>query len=754
MWARFKRVIQKSSAQRPKTRDFLRRRQLCALLIFCHSFLPGALALADPPDKITVAGDANYPPFEWQQHGEPTGFNVDLIKAMAEVTNTRLEYQLGNWPDAVSALERGEVDVVPMFASEPRDARFLFSSPFYFVSHSIYAHRNAPPVYTLEALRGKRVAVEARSYAHQRLTARDLEVEPLLTPNTLQALQAVVRGEANYAVLARPTADSLIRRMDLPVVELGPPLWPSAYVWAVRGDRPELLQWLQGVLDVAIGTGQYQAVYARWEDELEGRVRPPEAWLKLLAFTGIVLLLAALVVAWSWILRSQVKARTRALSSALTRAHQAESRALHLYNYDTNTGLAKADHFIALVNDKLAGDDAPMEMLLIKMVQLNELVKLLGKGYADSAIREFAEHIRNRSRDPCAYFGRGTFAVFSDRENVRSLFESLLAKWGIETRGIYSHIVAGSAFFPEHGRDGEQLLLRAETALAVSRSSRRRWMTYDPSMEPDASDLEIVAAFRSTNPQGLYAVFQPQLDLRQGCVAGAEALARWHHPLLGQIEPTRFIPLIEKAGLVSVVTSHMIGEGVRVSTQLRRKNLPSTVSVNITISDLMETDLPGTIRQALQTHGGVPGDLRLELTETSVAKEFQTIKEVLEQLHQLGVCLAVDDFGTGYSSLSYLSVFPFDEVKIDSSFIRDMASNPKNRSIVRSTVALAAELGLQTVAEGAEDSAALNALTEVGCDRVQGFAFSKPLEEKDFFAFVRAHRPVEGSRTGSKRTLY
>lgn len=705
-------------------------------------FLFCPLAFTSPPEKITIAGDANYPPFEWREDGEPLGFNVDLAKAMAGVTNTHLEYHLGDWPDALAALERGDVDVVPMFASEHRDGHFLFSSPFYFISHNIYAQRDAPPAYTLDALAGRRIAIEARSYAHQKIVAAGLEVDAVLTSNTARALQRVVQGEADYAILAQPTADSLIRRLNLPVEKLGPPLWPSAYVWAVHRNRPELLQWLQGVLDVAIGTGQYEAVYTTWEDELEGRARSPRSWLTLLAFTGVLLLIAGLMVAWSWTLRTTVKARTRDLSSALARAREAESRALHLYHHDTDTGLAKAQHFVTLVDEKLATSDAAMEMLVIKMVQLNELVKLLGKRYSDSAIREFADHIRSRSQDPCAYFGRGTFAIFSDRDTVRSLFESLVAKWSLETRGIYSHIVAGSAFFPEHGHSGEDLLLRAETALAVSRSTRRRRMVYNPSMEPDASDLEIVAAFRSSNLEGLYAVFQPQLDLREDSLTGAEALARWNHPLLGKVAPVRFIPLIEKAGLVSAVTSHMISEAVRMSAQLRRYNLPSRISANITISDLIETDLPGMIQQALKSHQGVAADLKLELTETSVASDFHVVREVLEQLHQLGVCLAIDDFGTGYSSLSYLSVYPFDEVKIDGSFVRDMTRNQKNWSIVRSTVALAAELGLHTVAEGAEDSAALKILRELGCDQVQGFVVSKPLSEADFLAFVRGHRPA------------
>src|SRR5690606_5152241 len=244
---------------------------------------------------------------------------------------------------------------------------------------------------------------------------------------------------------------------------------------------------------------------------------------------------------------------------------------------------------------------------------------------------------------------------------------------------------AASALCPEHSRSSDQLALQAETALAVASTRRQRWLVYDPGMEPDADDLEIISYFRDRRLDGLYPVFQPQVDLRSGKLFGAEALVRWQHPELGTVSPAHFVPLVERAGLAGVLTSIMLDHGIGMAAELRAAGLPSTVSVNIAASDLTD-DLPAMVEELLEKHGAAAESLKLELTETSVARDFSYARNLLEKLEAMGVRVAVDDFGTGYSSLSYLSLLPIHEVKIDRSFIRDMAENERNLRIVQSTI--------------------------------------------------------------------
>lgn len=694
----------------------------------------------EPPERVIFGGDAAYPPFEWLEGGKPTGFNIDLEKAIAGMNNTEVTHRLGMWPETLHALESGEVDVVPMFISPERQEQFLFTTPFHYVNHAIYALPDTPPIYAVDGLAQRRVAVEERSFAERQLAIENVGAIIVRTGNTIEALEAVEVGRADYAVLAAPVADRLIYEDRLLLKRLGPPFWPRGYAFAVRRDRPDLQDWLQQVLDLAIATGTYQEAYERWGSKLivngsDTTTIIRRAIIALSALAG----LAALAFCWSWTLQRKVRAQTSHLRLALEQVQASESRAQHSAAFDEETGLAKPHHFSTLVDeelDKLAGAfGQEKELMVVQLVDLQDVVGTFGKTYSDKWTRQFADRLKSLTRGPSAYFGRGVFALFCGREQAPALPELLGEQQRKE--GAYAQLVGGSAYFPEHGTTTAELIAKAELALTVGLSAGKQWVVYDPAMEPDPLNTAIVSAFRETPVEGLYSVFQPQIDLKSGTVAGAEALVRWNHPVLGNVNPDKFIPLIEKAGLVSKVTEMMINEAALLSSVLRGLGYPLTLSVNIAIFDLVSTDLPSVLADALARHAALPTDLKLELTETSFSSDSAPLRCVLEQIRQLGVGIAIDDFGTGYSSLSYLSMFPVEELKIDRSFVFDMATNQKNRNIVRSTILMAQQLGLVSVAEGAEDASTIRILKDYGCDYVQGYVFSKPLEEPELIEFVK-----------------
>lgn len=713
---------------------------LCVSLGFATASVHADPLAYEPPKRIIFGGDGAYPPFEWLEADAPKGFNVDLARVIADLSGTAVEYRLNHWPDTVRALEIGRVDVVPMLVSPERQEEFLFTMPFHYIVHAIYAREGAAPVYAVGDLRQQRVAVEDRSFAEQQLVVEDIGAVAVSTTDTVNALLAVEEGKADYAILAAPIADRLIHARGLSLKRLGPPFWSRAYAFAVRKDRAELRDWLQQALALAISTGAYQDVYDTWRAELKYPGSDDGGITRAVATSLLVLAaLVAISLGWSWTLRGRVQSRTSDLRYALEQVQAAESRTRRLANFDTETGLAKPAHFAALVDEMLteqAGHSSlEAELLILKLVDLNDVVGTFGKTYSEEWTRHFADRLQSLCRGPCAYFGRAVFAVCSDRQRIRELFDSLAAQRDPEA--TYTHVVGGSAYYPEHGTVSVELIRRAEMALAIGLSTHERWAAYDPSMEPDPHNIEIVSCFRKNHVEGLYSVFQPQIDLKTRTIAAAEALVRWKHPRLGPVSPEKFIPLIEKAGLVPKVTAMMINEAVRVSSHLRRLHRPVTISVNIAVFDLTSTDLRQVVTDALDRHEGHPADLKLELTETSFASDCSQIGAVLDQLSELGVGIAIDDFGTGYSSLSYLSIFPIQELKIDRLFVSDMSSNERNCSIVRSTILMAKQLGLQSVAEGAEDQTTVQMLEDYGCDRVQGYVFSKPLPEAEFIDFVR-----------------
>jgi ABC-type amino acid transport substrate-binding protein len=276
--------------------------------------------------KIVFGGEAAYPPFEWNDRGTPRGFNIELEQAIAEAGGVEVEHRLGDWSETIRALEAGDVDVVPMFFSEQRERSFVFTPPFQFVSHGIYAREGTAHISSVDDLAGSHIAVERASYAHQYIEAEGLSVQLVLTPNTLTALQAVADGRAEYAALAAPTANYLIRARNLALNNVGPPLWPRSYAFAVRKDRIELAEWLTQRFYEVLRTGAYQQVYGRWEDQLalteEGTLARVFGYATLPATV-----LALLGLVWAWRLRGTVLARTRSLVDEVERRRDAEAQA-------------------------------------------------------------------------------------------------------------------------------------------------------------------------------------------------------------------------------------------------------------------------------------------------------------------------------------------------------------------------------------------------------------------------------------------
>lgn len=728
--------------KQPLFRPGVCRRRAQGFLWLLACMCLGAFA-KEPPQRVLFGGDAEFPPLEWMEKNQARGFNVELAREVARVGGSKAEHQLGYWPDVMRALEEGRLDVVPMYYSPERAKRFIFTHAYYYPSHSIYALPGAVRVASLEHLANRRVAVEQESFAHQQLRVAERKPNLVVTPNTQAAIEALRAGQAEYAVLTSLAVDNLVEKYDWELERMGPPFWSRGYAFAVSKSKPELAEWLQESLSETIASGRYQALYDQWLPDLEPTMATRALINRLWVGLGVVAMLLVAGGVWYWSLTRTVAVRTRELCAALTQRELAEQELRHLANFDTQTGLAKLQYFVEQVDDYFHSHQLPVkqekEILVVKLVDLDVIVRTFGFSRAELVVNAFASHLVKVPDALAAYLGRGVFALFIDRSNALALFDRLAADMAGSDPGLNSQFVGGSAYWPEHGRSAGKLMRHAETAMAMSIARRRRWMVYEAAMEPSRLDLDIISLFIDGNVAGLYPVFQPQLDLRSGKIASAEILVRWQHPRLGFIPPKVFIPLLENSGLIEQVTAQMVDEAVRVAVLLRKRNLPCAISVNVAAYDLVETNLVDVISQSLVRYQGLASDIKLELTETSVASDPLRVKQVLMELSELGVYVSVDDFGTGYSSLSYLSLFPIRELKIDRTFVGDMIGNPRNHSIVRSTIVMARELGLVTVAEGVEDDQTLQLLKKDGCDMAQGYVIAKPMGEAEFIDFMQAH---------------
>jgi EAL domain-containing protein (putative c-di-GMP-specific phosphodiesterase class I) len=239
--------------------------------------------------------------------------------------------------------------------------------------------------------------------------------------------------------------------------------------------------------------------------------------------------------------------------------------------------------------------------------------------------------------------------------------------------------------------------------------------------------------------------YQAKAQAKTGEVVSAEALVRWNHDRYGLISPAEFVPVAEQTAQIRDLTHFVIDSAVRECAGWRSDGLELGVAVNVSVRNLLDTDLPDFVHSALTTYGLAPEALTLEVTESHIMADPERTLGVLRRLDGLGVRLSVDDFGTGYSSLAYLRNMPVREVKIDRSFVTDMATTQGEQAIVKMIVSLAASLDLQVVAEGVEDELTWARLAALGCDYIQGFHLSRPLPAAQFRTWVTARRDAPGA---------
>ncbi|MGD2112233.1 MAG: EAL domain-containing protein [Gammaproteobacteria bacterium] len=298
----------------------------------------------------------------------------------------------------------------------------------------------------------------------------------------------------------------------------------------------------------------------------------------------------------------------------------------------------------------------------------------------------------------------------------------------------------GIAICPEHGEHPSVLLKCADVAMYIAKRNRNDIAVYDEALDTNHPErLDLISDLRVAIQQRIIsAAFQPKLDIQSGMIVGAEALARWERPQHGPVSPVEFVPILEQTGLIKPFTLQIVEHAVRFCRQCVQAGYELSVAVNLSVHNLRDPRLPELVGEILSRHGLDARLLTLEITESAVMTDPEQCQAILTRLHGMGVSLSIDDFGTGYSSLSYLKRMPVQKLKIDRSFVRDMVRDSDDAIIVRSTIDLAHNLGLKTIAEGVETEETLAVLQAMHCDMVQGYLISRPLAAQEFLDFLKA----------------
>lgn len=643
-----------------------------------------------------------------------------------------------DWEDALKAVDAGDADVVALFASEARRARFDFTEPVYYVAHGIFSSVRNPVEADLDDLAGLRTAVVNGGFAQDRLLDRTDGPDLVPRPDIRSALQAVLDGDSDIAVVATHTARRFIAWDDLEVHQTSPPFWPQPYVLAVKRGRHELLEWLQNQLALVQIDGTYQEILNEWLPELEWQQSTVADTLRKITWLIVpLLILASAGYLWSWSLRRKVALQTEHLAKELEHRRQLQKELEYRAEHDPLTDIPNRAAFINHLKRRIESEpDWTPTIIAIRVVNREQLITIFSYPVIQELLKAAAWRLRALDFELVGHLGSGLFAMLSNTsirgDEILALMRKPIVIDAIELNPQLALGVVNDAQTEGNPEIADELIRCAITALTASIRKGHSWLVYDSSMDPDPVDLQLLQDFHHYGTRDMFLQYQPKVDLKTGRIGSAEALIRWQHPSLGFVSPARFIHLLEQSGLIRQVTHWVIEHTAQMGARFGLNDLDCSVSVNITPEDLADADLLAFITRAMGSME--PHCLRLEITETGFIEDPERARGVLSELRDAGICCAVDDFGTGYSSLSYLSEFPVDEVKIDRNFVGDMLDNDRHQVIVRSTIALAHELGLTVTAEGVEDMATIQTLVDMGCDAAQGFVISRPLAEKDLLS--------------------
>ena len=430
-----------------------------------------------------------------------------------------------------------------------------------------------------------------------------------------------------------------------------------------------------------------------------------------------------------------------------------ENQAIYEATHDPLTSLPNR----ILLKDRLdqalrscAREKKKLALFILDLDHFKEINDTLGHYSGDRLLRRVALRLKGtvRDSDTVARLGGDEFAIIfpalKKNEDVQIMVKKIMQtfKEPFMLDGMNLEMLAsiGIAIFPDHGRDVDTLMQRADVAMYIAKQEKNKFAVYSQKFHArNPKRLTLMSELRQAiENDELMLFYQPKIAVQSRNIEGVEALIRWQHKEHGIISPDEFIPLAERTGLIDNLTYWVLKRGMQQLVNWHAIGLKIGIAVNISPSTLLNYDLPDVITGLMARYELDPGFITLEITEGTLIKNPARALEILTRLDEMGIKISIDDFGTGYSSLAYLKKLPASEVKIDKSFVMDMLHDDNDAVIVKTTIELAHNLEMKVTAEGVETHQLALHLKELGCDNLQGYYFSKPCNEKDFMEWVKS----------------
>ena len=511
----------------------------------------------------------------------------------------------------------------------------------------------------------------------------------------------------------------------------------------VIGNTPAMFA--SGRHDQAFYTQMWQelAEQGHWQGEVWNRRKNGEIYPELLSINAILD-------------AAQQVSHYVAVFADITQLKASEQELAYLAHHDVLTDLPNR----LLMSSRLQNavdlakrDQHQFAVLMMDLDRFKYINDSFGHPAGDELLKLVAASLKERLRDidTVARFGGDEFIILLEQLHqsedaarfATELINDMSQPWLLSNNAeVRIGASIGISVYPDHGAEGETLLSNADAALyRAKEQGRGRFAYYSDDLTVYARQrIDLEARLRGALAHNQFLVYyQPQIDMKTGLIVGAEALVRWNDPVEGLIAPGRFIPIAEDTGLIGAIGDWVLAETCRQGALWRKAGLPDLkLAVNLSSHQFSHGDIGAQTEHILKNTGFPAELLELELTESAIMSREQQAELVLSDLHNMGVNLAIDDFGTGYSSFAYLQRYQLDVLKIDKSFVDDVADNSESQALVTAIISMAHILGLKALAEGVEQQAQLDYLQQQGCDYYQGYLCSKPLSAEDFEQLIRS----------------
>lgn len=717
--------------------------------------------------KIVVAGDDDFRPYEYvDRDGRYKGFNVDIMTAIGEITGVEIEIRPMRWEQAVTALERGEIDaLMGMSQTKERKKKYAFTRHILVNSHSIFVLSKNDNIRHIKDLAGMKVAYQERD-VHEKEVKAIPYIIPVKYATQPQCIDALLKQEVDAFIGNRLSTLyylNSIRRFN-EVKVLDEILQETLYGPVTLPHNKLAFDIIDGGLMLLKLNGSFDEIYSKWfGGHLHGHL-VIQNLIKYLIIAGILMLAVfAFLIIWNKQLDIQVSKRTQELEKMNRNLQEQKEKVYKLAFYDFLTGLPNKAFFTHQAMELLASlhPERYAAVFRIDIDNFRYINTYFGYEVGDEALKIIGKKLQQlaknlSSESLVARNSEDEYLVFINNLESEAEINSIAKKIDDELKshivfkGFNMYFTASMGIAAVEKKDGDSqflidlLLKNSEIALYEAKmGGGNRFIKYNYEFETKLvykayENLSILSELREAiNNNQFILYYQPKFDIIRNSICGFEALIRWQHPVKGIIMPDKFIALAEETGLIFPINQQVLNNVCRQCKEWLEKGYQfDRIFFNVSPREFLQLDFLKNIKKILDLFAIPPQRIGIEITETAALTDIAYSVEILNNLKKLGIAIALDDFGTGYSNLIYLSSLDLDEIKIDKSFIQNLETDQVKMDIIRAVVLLAKHRNISVTAEGVETQEQLNILKVLGVNVAQGFYFSKPLPSWDVEKFL------------------